>query len=130
MRYAATTVGEREMPAEQWMRIFPVRSFSEFKWALPVRLARAASIIVQAASQTPAIDDDGESVRETRWYAMPSTCSFGVAPTLRTWVMEFAVRNDLEDAAEQGPRYIEGETREAEGWDDLSRLGMVEACRV
>jgi hypothetical protein len=126
MRYAATIVGEREMPAEQWMRIFPVRSFIGFKCAL----ARAASIMVQAASQTPAIDDDGESVRETRWYAMPSTRSFGVAPTLRTWVMEFAVRNDLEDAAEQGPRNIEGETREAEGWDHLSRLPMVEACRV
>jgi hypothetical protein len=46
---------------------------------------------------------------------------------LRTWVMEFAVKKGMEEAAEQGPRYIEGRIRHAAGWEvGLSRLPMVE----
>src|ERR1700761_3174790 len=56
MRYAATTVGEREIPAEQWTRILPVASLD----------LRDSSMIVQAESQMLDIEEDGESVSGMR----------------------------------------------------------------
>lgn len=98
IRYAATTIGEREIPAEQCTRILPV----------PLREFNAASMTVHAVSQTLAMEDEGESLSDTRWYVTPSTLLEGLAPTLSTVVMAFVVRNCFEDAAEQGPKYNEG----------------------
>jgi len=57
IKYAATTMGEREMPAEQWTRIFPV----------PFWDAIAPSMMSQAASVTLEMEDEAESFRERRW---------------------------------------------------------------
>ncbi|KAH9992272.1 hypothetical protein BJV77DRAFT_1150176 [Russula vinacea] len=55
IKYAATTVGEREMPAEQWTTIFP-EPFSD---------AIASSMISQAASAIFEMDDETESLSES-----------------------------------------------------------------
>ena len=69
IKYAATTVGEREMPAEQWTRIFPV-SFLD---------VIAPSMISQAASAIFEMEDEAESLRERRWYVTPLTFVEGLA---------------------------------------------------
>ena len=96
-------MGEREMPAEQWTRIFPA----------PFLDVIAPSMISQAVSAIFEMHDETESLRERRWYVTPSTLAEGLAPTLSTWVMEFRVRNGRDDAAEHGPRNKDGgRTRE------------------
>ncbi len=50
-------MGEREMPAEQWTRIFPV----------PFLAAIDLSMILQAASMVFEMEDETESFRERRW---------------------------------------------------------------
>ena len=83
---------EREMPAEQWTRMFPV----------PFLDAIAPSMISQAASAIFEMEDETESLRESRWYVTPSTLADGLAPMLKTWVMEFRVRNSWDEATEHG----------------------------
>jgi len=50
-------MGKREMPAEQWTKIFPV----------PFLDPIALSMISQAASMVFEMEDETESLRESRW---------------------------------------------------------------
>ena len=113
-------MGEREMPAEQCTNIF----LSPFPFlddgdddddndgggGSGDSEVTAESIISQAASAIFEMEEVVESLMERRWYvtleSRPS-CA-GLAPMLSTSVMEFEVRNCLDDAAEQGPRYSDG----------------------
>jgi hypothetical protein len=86
--------------------------------------AIAESMISQAASATFEMEEEVESLMERRWYVTPSTlpppCEEGLAPMLSTSVMEFDVRNCLDDAAEHGPRYRDGgRTSETGLWGGL-----------
>ncbi|KAM5378629.1 hypothetical protein ACJZ2D_004428 [Fusarium nematophilum] len=91
MRYAAIKVGDLEMPAEQWTRTFPSAS-------------AMLSMMEFAALMASDMELDGESAIEIRWYVTLSTFSEGVEPTLMTAVTPFDVKNDEDEAAEQGPR--------------------------
>lgn len=118
IKYAATTVGEREIPAEQCTRIFPEPPFG-------ILAASAASMTSQAESTIFSIEDVAESVKERRWYATDSTMAAGVVPMLRTSVMALDVRKGFDEAAEHGPRYrAGGRTRETASDD------AVEVCRL
>lgn len=97
IRYAATTVGDREMPAEQCTRIFPWPPFGVLE-------ANAESMMSQAESTIFCIEDVAESVKERRWYVTDSTVAAGVVPMLRTCVMALDVRKGFDEAAEHGPR--------------------------
>lgn len=82
------------------------------------------SMISQAASAIFEMEEVVESLMERRWYVTPSTLPappcVGLAPMLSTSVMEFDVRNCLDDAAEHVPRYRDGgRTSETGLWGDL-----------
>jgi hypothetical protein len=79
-------------------------------------------MISQAASAIFETEEEVESLMERRWYVTPSALEFceGLAPMLSTSVMEFDVRNCLDDAAEHGPRYRDGgRTSETGLWGGL-----------
>ena len=106
------------MPAEQCTKIFPLSPpFLDGEVIVESMISQAASAIFEMVEVV-------ESVMERRWYVTPSTlpappCE-GLAPMLSTSVMEFDVRNCLDDAAEHGPRYRDGgRTSETGLWGDL-----------
>jgi hypothetical protein len=112
------------MPAEQCTKILPF-PLPPFKFLDDSEVeAIAESMISQAASAIFEMEEEVESLMERRWYVTPSTlpppCEEGLAPMLSTSVMEFDVRNCLDDAAEHGPRYSDGgRTSETGLWGGL-----------
>ena len=58
-------MGERVIHAEQWTRIFPVPFLNA---------------ITPSAIFASEMEDETESLRERRWYIMPSTLMDGLAP--------------------------------------------------
>lgn len=104
------------MPAEQCTKTFPLPApFLDDE-------AIAESMILQATSTIFEMGEEVVSLMERRWYVTPSTllpCE-GLAPMLSTSVMEFDVRNCLDDAAKHGPKYRDGgRTSETGLWGGL-----------
>jgi hypothetical protein len=112
------------MPAEQCTKIFPLPLPSPFMDDSEAEATIAESMISQAASAIFEMEEEVESLTKRRWYVTPSTlpppCEEGLAPMLSTSVMEFDVRNCLDDAAEHDPRYRDGgRTSETGVWCGL-----------
>ena len=61
-----------------------------------------------ASSRILSIDECGESMRERRLYSTPGTGALGVAPMLKTCVIEFWEMDEDEDAQDRGPTKMNG----------------------
>ena len=105
-----STVGEREIPAEQ------VSAPGFFRLALrsaESMISQPAPTIIEVGERDGVVG--GETVVSPRRWP-PSPCGKGLAPMLSTSVMEFDLMNCLDDAAEHGPRYSDGVMNETGLW--------------
>ena len=119
-----STVGEREMPAEQ------VNAPGFFRLACVVpesMISQPATTIIEAGEGGGVVG--GETVVSPRRWP-PSPCGKVLAPMLSTSVMEFDVMNCLDDAAEHGPRYSDGIMNETGLWGWRCPICVVDSRKI